>query len=124
MRQNKKLHVSKSNILSKDSPFKKLTKIESIQYDQSTQRCVTIPREESNCCDEPDIIKEIDEHGEIFEELIGVIVVRRIRQIESLYQLDEYLAFNRLLNNKKFPLTNIAFLLFIDVVRWLKELQS
>ena len=109
-----------SNILSKDSPFKKLTKIESNQHDQSTKRCVTIPREESNCCDEFDIIEEVDEHGDIFEELIGVIVVRPIRQIERLYQLDECLAFNPLLNNKKFPLTNIAFLLFIDVVRWLK----
>ena len=32
--------------------------------------------------------------------------------------LDEYLAFNRLLSEGRFPLDNIAFLLFLDVVRW------
>ena len=34
-------------------------------------------------------------------------------------KIDEYVAFHRLLEDKKFPVTNIAFLLFLDVVRWL-----
>ena len=44
--------------------------------------------------------------------------------LKSCNKTDEYLAFNRLLNDKKFPVTNIAFLLFLDVVRWLSLEKS
>ena len=102
-----KLHVSKPNTLPKDSPFKKLTKIESNQHDQSTQGCVS--REDSGCCDEPDISEEVDGHDDIYEELVSLLpgVLDTLR---ACNKLDEYLAFNRLLNDKKFPVTNIAFL--------------
>ena len=33
-------------------------------------------------------------------------------------KIDEFMEFNRLLSEDKFPLTNIAFLLFLDIMRW------
>ena len=113
-----KIHVSKSNTLLKDSPFKKLTKIVSNQHDESPQRFVTIPREDNYCCDEPYIMEEVDEHDDVYEELVSLLpgVLDTLR---ACNKTDEYLAFNRLLNDKKFPVSNIAFLLFLDVVRWL-----
>ena len=65
--------MSKPNLLPKDSPFNKVTKIESNQHDQSTQGCVTISREDSGCCDEPDISEEVDEHDDIYEELVSLL---------------------------------------------------
>ena len=53
--------------------LKKLTKIESNQHDQSTQECVTISREDSGCCDEPDISEEVDGHDDIYEELVSLL---------------------------------------------------
>ena len=89
--------MSKSNILPKDSSFKRLTKIESNQHDQSTQRCVTIPREESSCCDEPDIIEEVDEHDYIYEELVSLLpgVLDTLR---ACNKLDEHLLSDRILD--------------------------
>jgi hypothetical protein len=42
-----------------------------------------------------------------------------ITSLKEAGKLGEFLTFNRLLNEKRFPLTNVAFLLFLDVVRWL-----
>ena len=41
-----------------------------------------------------------------------------IRTLKENERLQEYISFNRLLAEKKIPVHNIAFLLFIDVVRW------
>ena len=41
-----------------------------------------------------------------------------IRTLKENERLQEYISFNRLLAENKIPVHNIAFLLFIDVVRW------
>ena len=41
-----------------------------------------------------------------------------INALKDCGHLDEYVLFNRLINQKRFPMDNIAFVLFLDVVRW------
>ena len=41
-----------------------------------------------------------------------------IESLKKAGKLDEYVQFNRLLSDGKFPMTNITFLLFLDIVRW------
>ena len=41
-----------------------------------------------------------------------------LRTLKQADKVNEFIQFNRLLSEGKFPMNNIALLLFLDVVRW------
>lgn len=60
-----------------------------------------------------DDIEDEDEMGELHALLPYVL-----KNLKSADQLETYMKFNRMIAEETFPLTNIAYLLFVDVVNW------
>jgi hypothetical protein len=58
----------------------------------------------------------IDEDGEYVQELINLIpsVLENIKEVN---QTKTFMKFNRLVANNDFPLRNIAYVLFLDIVK-------
>ena len=114
------IHVSKAGVLPKDSPFKKLLKLEGSTDEKHTHDILndTSPVQNTDYSEDllgcSDYIQETDSN---YEELIAILP-KVIETLKDNGKLPEFLAFSRLLSENKFPLDNIAFLLFIDVVRW------
>lgn len=61
---------------------------------------------------------ENEEKNEGEYEIINSLLPTVIEEIKRSGKIEEYVAFHRLVSVKKFPLNNIAYLLFLDVVRW------
>ena len=57
------------------------------------------------------------ETGNVVDELVKIIpnIVTRLRKEEILA---DFVTFLRLINEDKFPLNNISFLLLLEVSRW------
>ena len=93
----------------KDSPFKKLIKTacgETKETNQSISENIG-----------PDCIITAEESDEIFATLVEMLpnVLQTLKQADKV---NGFIQFNRLLSEGKFPMNNIALLLFLDVVRW------
>ena len=59
-----------------------------------------------------DMANEIEELNDLVPKVLENL------KIEDQEQVKTYMAFNRLVAEKSFPLTNIAYLLFLDIVKW------
>ena len=120
------IHISKANVVPKDSPFKKLIRLEGICSDSDTFNNVEhilsgqgqTGTEESCDTDLSGCSEYIDDTNNIYDELVSLLP-KVIDTLKEHGKMQEFLSFNRLLSEDKFPLDNIAFLLFLDVVRWL-----
>jgi len=98
-----KIHVSRPNTIPKDSPCSKVEKISESLYEME------IGADDTDACNEEE---EID-YGEVVAFLPAVI-----EELKRIGKYEEYLSFHRLVRDRKFPLNNIAFILFLDAVRW------
>ena len=100
------IHVSKPNVIPKDSPFKKVVKFAEAIETENNESLIQI-------CG----ISHTDDNETSYQDLVSLWpdVIRTLKENE---RLQEYISFNRLLAENKIPVHNIAFLLFIDVVRW------
>ena len=58
--------------------------------------------------------QELDETIASLTSLLPMVV----ENLKTANKLEEFISFNRLMSEKRFPMENIAFLLFLDVVRW------
>lgn len=98
--EEEKIHISRTNVVPKDSPCSKYVKSHegTIIGDTTYQ------------------IKE--DEGDIYYTEIISLLPTVIDELKNIGQLEEFLSFHKLVSEKKFPLGNIAFLLFLDVVRW------
>ena len=54
--------------------------------------------------------------GEIEE--LNNLVPKVLENLKTEGQVETYIAFNRLVAENSFPLTNIPYLLFLDIVNW------
>ena len=103
------VHVSKPNKIPKDSPFKKL--IKTVQKDSNNGVSEITPGP-IHCTPAED--NENDQTFVTLSEMLPTV----IQSLKGAGKMNEYIQFNRLLSDGKFPMTNIAFLLFLDIVRW------
>ena len=93
------IHVSKPDKVPKDSPFKKLIKTacgETKEANQSISENIG-----------PDCIITAEESDEIFATLVEMLpnVLQTLKQADKV---NEFIQFNRLLSEGKFPMNNIA----------------
>lgn len=101
------IHISRCNNFVKDSPCGKVTK--------SSDNDVVANVEAVNETGEADLYLDDkdNEHSEIISLLPSVV-----EQLKKAGKLTEFILFHKLIKDRAFPLDNIAFLLFLDVVRW------
>ena len=59
-------------------------------------------------------VEEKDEHFTILVDMLPNV----IQTLKDAGKVNEFIQFNHLLSEGKFPMTNIAFLFFLDIVRW------
>ena len=59
----------------------------------------------------------VDDKDEEYTEIVSLIPTV-IDDLKRAGKLTEYISFHKLVGDGKFPLNNLAFLLFLDVVRW------
>jgi hypothetical protein len=102
--ETERVHVSRASVIPKDSPYKKVVK--------SSENVLACDDDVSGV----ESIGDIEEDGE-YNELISLIP-DVIDELKRSGKLEDYLSFHRLVSVGKFPLDNIAYLLFMDVVRW------
>lgn len=93
----------KLEFFTKDSPLKKIIKLS----DESEKKSENI-----------ELSGENEEKNEGEYEIINSLLPTVIEEIKRSGKIEEYVASHRLVSVKKFPLNNIAYLLFLDVVRW------
>jgi hypothetical protein len=62
-------------------------------------------------------MSEDSDADEEYDEIVALIhcVVEEMKRIGTYY---DYLSFHKLISKGKFPLNNVAFLLFLDVIHW------
>ena len=89
--------------------MKKLLKVDDSVRQDDTSSC------ELGC--EPLPHEETEKNNTLLRQLERLLPCV-VDALQNAGRLHEYLAFNRLLAEGRFPLDNIAFLLFLDVVRW------
>jgi hypothetical protein len=111
---NNTLHVSRANTIPKDSPFKKV-----VRFSDATQPFASSDVEDDGCSvlpmeDEMDGNSEYEAHANEIISLLPSV----FNTLKECGLTSEFISFNKLLSEKKFPMDNIAFLLFLDVVRW------
>ena len=108
--ESETIHLSRANTIPKDSPFKKVCRYTSTPIETSLG--------DTECDGESEISEtETDKDDSTFKELVELLP-GVINTLKDGGRLSEYVAFNRLLHEGDFPLDNIAFILFLDVVRW------
>ena len=105
-----KIHLSKMNVVPKESPFKKISKPDTEEMSVSENFC---SQQDVEFCE----IEKVENEDPILSELVALLP-GAIETLRNDGKLDEYAAFTRLLNERKVPMDNIAFILFMDVVRW------
>jgi hypothetical protein len=103
---NKTIHISRCNTVAKDSPCGKLSK----PTDNDSFDDIEVDKSE-------DLSLLVDDKDEEYTEIVSLIPTV-IDQLKRAGKLTEYISFHKLVNDGKFPLDNLAFLLFLDVVRW------
>ena len=100
------IHISRCNTVAKDSPCGKVSKptdndsIDDIEVDKSE-----------------DLSLLVDDKDEEYTEIVSSIPTV-IDELKRAGKLTEYISFHKPVSDGKFPLDNLAFLLFLDVVRW------
>ena len=70
--------------------------------------------------DRPLTPMDVDEEGTDDEEreILIKLIPSVVETMKNHGQLETWILFNLLLSTQSFPMDNIAFLLFLDVVRW------
>ena len=68
---------------------------------------------------------DVDEEGtdDDEREILIKLIPSVVETMKNHGQLETWIQFNQLLSTQSFPMDNIAFLLFLDVVRWWQETQ-
>ncbi|CAC5420691.1 unnamed protein product [Mytilus coruscus] len=127
---SKTIHVSKPSFIPKDSPLKKIIKL-SNDATQNTNETNdidihNISETDTNIAKNSDGISVLpvensndngmEDDDETLQEMMSLLP-GAIHTLKECGKLNEFISFNRMLSEKKFPLDNIAFLLFLDVVR-------
>ena len=110
-KESEKIHVSKPNVVPKESPLKKIVKVTDTtnrEIDASTS---------SDCENESFEITRIDTNESSYQDIVSLLP-EFIQTLKENGRETEYVSLNRLLAEKKIPMVDIAFLLFLDVVRW------
>ena len=102
--QTNTIHVSRRNINSNESPLKKICKVDGPVSNT----------EDVNLSEEINIDVDTDCDLQELTELLPSVV----KSLKDCGKYEDYISFNQLISKGKFPLDNIAFLLFLDVVRW------
>ncbi|KAK3107914.1 hypothetical protein FSP39_025021 [Pinctada imbricata] len=124
-----KIHVSRKTIFIPESPLKKIQKEDvnaastnslSAEYQQYSAESDEI--EHADEIDD-DVMSDSAENDNDMEEMISLLPIV-MEELKKANKLEEYISFHRLVSESKFPLQNIAYLLFNDVVRWFSLEQS
>jgi hypothetical protein len=100
------IHIARCNTVAKDSPCGKVSK----PTDNDSFDDIEVDKSE-------DLSLLVDDKDEEYTEIVSLIPTV-IDQLKRAGKLTEYISFHKLVNDGKFPLDNLAFLLFLDVVRW------
>ena len=134
--ENESIHISSAHVVPKDSPYKKICKLNdrSRSDNEISDKCSDINRpcgsEENDC--EIELVglgdMDVDERNdsdktrtqELDETIASLtsLLPMVVENLKTANKLEEFISFNRLMSEKRFPMENIAFLLFLDVVRW------
>ncbi len=93
------IHLSKMNVLPKESPFKKMLNPDTEEMSVNN----VCDHQDSDFCEIDNIVYEDPELSELVSLLPGAIETLR-----NDGKLEEFIAFTRLLNERKFPMENIA----------------
>jgi hypothetical protein len=100
------IHIARCNTVAKDSPCGKVSK----PTDNDSFDDIEVDKSE-------DLSLLVDDKDEEYTEIVSLIPTV-IDQLKRAGKLTEYISFHKLVNDGKFPLDNLACLLFLDVVRW------
>ena len=100
------IHISRCNTVAKDSPCGK------VSTDNDSLDDFEVDKNE-------DLSLLVDDQDEEYTEIVSSIPIV-IDDLKRAGKLTEYISFHKLVSDGKFPLDNLAFLLFLDVLRWFR----
>jgi hypothetical protein len=120
------IHISRCNTVAKDSPCGKVSK-----PTDNDSRCNTVAKDspcdkvskptDNDSFDDFEVDKSedlsllVDDKDEEYTEIVSLIPTV-IDDLQQAGKLTEYISFHKLVSDGKFPLDNLVFLLFLDVV--------